>query len=222
MYIIHIFLFAETAASAAFQRPSTENMKTPMNNEIAVTEWKREYCGTDDFKGTPVRIFKVEAGLNSTYDLQAAARGVENNNVKEELREAAVPLSKTSIVMGQQEAEVGIRGTATIKCEPSWGTVRSPKRENQPDDFKVHSETDLKKLKKEAGVVVWVKEEPTFAGVKKEVGASNPSFWANGEEVNPSLVSGVEAVQSGSNEQGPSEDLVWCGELVWQVCFGII
>ena len=103
MYILHIFLFSETAASAAFQRPSTENMKTPMNNEIAVTEWKREYCGTDDFKGTPVRIFKVEAGLSSTYDLQAAARGVENNNVKEEWREAAVPLSKASIVMGKQE-----------------------------------------------------------------------------------------------------------------------
>ena len=116
---------------------------TPMKNEIAATEWKREYCGTDDFKSTPVRIFKVEAGLSSTYDLQAAARGVENNNVKEELREAAVPLSKTSIVMGQQEAEVGIRGTATIKCEPSWGTVRSPIRENQLDGLKEHSETDL-------------------------------------------------------------------------------
>ena len=196
---------------------------TPMNNEIAVTEWKREYCGTDDFKGTTVRIFKVEAGLSSTYDLQAAARAVENDNVKEEWREAAVPLSKASIVMGKQEADgVGMRGTATIKCEPSWGTVRSPKRENQPDDFKVHSETDLKKLKKEAGVVVWVKEEPTFAGVKKEVGVSNPSEGANGEEVNPSVVPGVEAIQSESDEQGPSDDLVWCGELVWQVCFGII
>ena len=221
MYIIHIFLFAETAASAAFQRPSTENMKTPMNNEIAVTEWKREYCGTDDFKGTPVRIFKVEAGLNSTYDLQAAARGVENNNVKEELREAAVPLSKTSIVMGQQEAEVGIRGTATIKCEPSWGTVRSLKWENQLDGLKEHSETDLKKLKKEAGVVVWVKEEPSFAGVKEEVGVS-PSVGADGEEFNPTVVPGVEASQSESDEQGPGDDLVWCGELVWQVCFGII
>ena len=115
-----------------------------------------------------------------------------------------------------------MRGTTNIKCEPSWGTVRSLKRENQLDSSKEHSETDLKKSKKEAGVVVWVKEEPTFAGVKKEVGVSNPSEGANEEEVNPSVVSGVEAIQSESDEQGPSDDLVWCGELVWQVCLGIV
>ena len=154
---------------------------TPMKNEIAATEWKREYCGIDDFKGTPVRIFKVEAGLSSTYDLQAAARGVENNNVKEEWREAAVPLLKTNIVMGMQEAGVGIRGTAPIKREPSWGTVRSPIRENQLDGLKEHSETDLKRSKKEAGVVVWMKEEPTFTGVKKELDVMNPSEGANGK-----------------------------------------
>ena len=164
----------------------------------------------------------MEAGLSSTYDLQAAARGAENNNVKEEWREAAVPFTKASIVMGMQEAGVEIRGTPTIKCEPSWGRVRSPRKENQLDGLKEHSETDLKKSKKEAGVVVWVKEEPTFAGIKKEVGVSNPSVGADGEEVNPSLVSGVEAIQSESDEQGPGDDLVWCGELVWQVCSGII
>ena len=219
MYIIHIFLFCR---NCSISEPLRGNMMTPMKNEIAATEWKREYCGIDDFKGTPVRIFKVEAGLSSTYDLQAAARGVENNNVKEEWREAAVPLSKTSIVMGKQETGVGIRGTATIKCEPSWGTVRSPIRENQLDGLKEHSETDLKRSKKEAGVVVWMKEEPTFTGVKKELDVMNPSEGANGEEVNPSLDSGVEAIQSGPDEQGPSDDLVWCGELVWQVCFVII
>ena len=195
---------------------------TPMKNEIAVTEWKREYCGTDDFKSTPVRIFKVEAGLSSTYDLQAAARGAENNNVKEEWREAAVPFTKASIVMGKQEAEERIRGRATIKREPSWGTVRSLNRENQLDGLKEHSETDLKRSKKEAGVVVWMKEEPTFTGVKKELDVMNPSEGANGDEVNPSLDSGVEAIQSGPDEQGPSDDLVWCGELVWQVCLGFI
>ena len=172
-----------------------------------------EYCASSDFKSrTHQEVFKAENPLAPVKDVE---ENEEVNNVNQNIGEVII-LSVRGVKggsdhllernMSEEKAEVTKREACELVKSESAHTGKS---ENEAENMRKeveNMEVDSEKSR-EAGVVVWVKEESTAPSVKQEVALKpNPVVSGKRKELG----------------EGTCDDLVWCGELVWQESSSIL
>ena len=171
-----------------------------------------EYCGSFDFKSRTEEVFKVENPLAPVKDVEENERVTNVNQDNGEVIILSVrggKVGRDHILerdVSEEKAEVAKSETCgSVKSESDHLMNSENEATNMRKDVE-EMEVDSEKSR-EAGVVVWVKEEPTVPGLKQEV-ALKPK----------PLVSGKRKELG----EGTCDDLVWCGELVWQESSSIL
>ena len=138
-----------------------------------------EYCGSFDFKSRTQEVVKAENPLIPVKDVEENEKG---NNVEGDSGEVIILSVRDGKVesdhllernMSEEKAAVARSETCgSVKSE----TVHMMNSENEAKIMRKDvegMEIDSEQSREEVGVVVWVKEESTWPGLKQEV-AFNP------------------------------------------------
>ena len=161
-----------------------------------------EYTGSLDFKSRTMEAFKVE-------DIDVMGGKEKVDNVKQETSEIIILSVREGKVTNDPLREENTGKSETwgfVKCESGHLLGSENKAPNRREDLeKVEVGFDSGAGSRENGVVVWVKEE-TKPDLKREVVQPRP----------------VVTESSRGPGKETSDDLVWCGELVWQESSSIL
>ena len=170
-----------------------------------------EYCGSFDFKSRTLEVIKVENPLTQ----QAMEENEKVNNVNQDSGEVIILSVRggkggndhlLERNMSEEKVEVARSETCgSVKSESAHMMNSENEAKNMRKDVEKMEDDSAKS--REAGVVVWVKEESTWPGLKQEV-ALKPKPVVSGKRKELG--------------EGTCDDLVWCGELVWQESSSIL